>query len=144
MEDGIMADLVDEVTEFLASYPPDVRDVALELRAQVLETIPGTREMLDRPARIVGYGFGTGYRDLICTIIPSKTGVKLGIAGGADLPDPNGLLHGAGKRHRYVAFGAPADVKTPGLKRLLEAAIAARKVDAGPGPRRATDRKAGR
>jgi hypothetical protein len=125
-----MADAANEVTEFLASYPPPVRDVALQLRDQVLRAIPGTRELLDRPARIVGYGFGTGYRDLICTIIPSRTGVKLGIVGGAKLADPNGLLDGEGKRHRYVAFRALADLNKAGLTPLLEAAVAAWKADA--------------
>jgi hypothetical protein len=135
MADAFMADAVNEVTEFLGSYPPAVRDVALALRDQVRGAIPGTREILDRPARIVGYGFGTGYRDLICTIIPSKTGVKLGVVGGATLPDADGLLEGEGKRHRYVAFRTPADVKKPGLTPLLEAAVAAWKADA---PRRTT------
>jgi hypothetical protein len=129
-EENTMADRTNEVTDFLASYPPQVRDVALKLRETILAKIPDAREMLDRPARIVGYGFGTGYRDVICTIIPSKTGVKLGIARGPDLPDPKGLLEGEGKRHRYVSFSGPSDLKRPGLKPLLNAAVAAWKVDA--------------
>jgi hypothetical protein len=120
-----MADTTDQVAGFLDTYPPTVRDVALELRRTIMSVIPDVRETLDRSARIVGYGFGSGYSDTICTIIPSKKGVKLGIARGTKLPDPNGLMEGAGKLHRYVALGTLADLKRPGLKPLLKTAVAA-------------------
>ena len=93
-----------ETADFLAQYPPSVRDLALELRQMILMTIPGALETVDRASRVVAYGFGPGYADMICTIIPSKTGVKLGIVRGAELPDPHGLLEGAGKLHRHVAL----------------------------------------
>ncbi len=75
---------------------------------------------------MVGYGFGTGYKDMICTIILSKTGVKLGIVNGASLADPKGLLEGAGKRHKYVAFSATSDLRKPGIVALLASAAKAR------------------
>jgi hypothetical protein len=102
-----------------------VQDVAMEARQMIIDTIPNLMEMLDRPAKVIGYGFGAGYKDLICTIILSKSGVKLGIVGSADLPDPDGLLEGAGKRHRYVALAKSSDVRKPGLKTLLKARVAA-------------------
>jgi hypothetical protein len=120
-----MPDTTDKVAGFLATYPPSVCEVALELRRTIVATIPDVRETLDRSARIVGYGFGSRYADTICTIIPSKKGVKLGIARGTKLPDPNGLMEGAGKLHRYVALVKLADLKRPGLKPLLKTAVAA-------------------
>ncbi len=68
---------------------------------------------------MIGYGFGAGYKDMICTIILSKAGVKLGIVGSAALPDPTRLLEGTGKRHRYVPIAEASDLKKPGLKSLL-------------------------
>ena len=124
-----MAKESDEVTAFFGMYPPAVRDVALELRRRILVTIPGAEEVLDRSARIVGYGFGSGYSNLVCTIIPSKTGVKLGLVDGVELPDPRGLLEGAGKRHRYVALKTLPDLKRPGLLALLRAGVALWKRD---------------
>lgn len=82
-------------------------------------------EMLDLPGKSLGYGFGSGYSGLICTIIPSRTGVKLGIVRGAELEDSMGLLEGAGKRHRYVAIATTSDLKKPGLEPLLKAALGA-------------------
>ena len=125
-----MAKPPDDVTAFLATYPAPVGEIALRLRKTVLSAIPGALEMLDLSGKVIGYGFGSGYSDLICTIIPSRTGVKLGVVGGADLPDPGRLLEGAGKRHRYVAFAESADLERPGLARLLEAALAAWKARA--------------
>ena len=61
----------------------------------------------------------------MCTLILSQTGVKLGIPYGAAMPDPNALMRGAGKVHRHVVLQTPADLKQPGLKALIKAALAA-------------------
>jgi hypothetical protein len=114
-----------EVDEFLATYPPAVKDIALPARELVVQTVPGATEMLDRSARCIGYGYGSGYKDMICSLLMSKTGVKVGIARGTELPDPHQLLQGSGKVHRHVQLRNVADVAHPGLKQLLEAALAA-------------------
>ena len=115
----------DDVLQFLSEYPAAVRDLGGQLRDIVRAAMPAAREELDRPGRVIGYGFGPGYSGLVCTIIPSKKGVKLGVVYGARLPDPNGLLEGSGKQHRYVAFTEPADLEKAGLKDLLRAAVTA-------------------
>lgn len=115
----------DDVDAFFAEYPAPVEELAHRLRALIFETVPGVGEMLDRSARVVGYGFGTGYKDTVCAIVMSKTGVKLGLSDGKSLPDPKGLLAGEGKRHAHVAFATPADLKRPGVKPLLRACHAA-------------------
>ena len=114
-----------EVLEFLNGYPTKVQDIALRLRSIVRSAVPGACETLDRSARIVGYGFGPGYSDTICVIIPSKKGVKLGIARATELPDPRGLLEGSGKVHRHVAFAERSDLRRAGLKALLASSLAA-------------------
>ena len=42
----------------------------------------------------------------------------------SELPDPHRLLQGSGKVHRHVQLRSVADVANPGLKQLLEAALA--------------------
>jgi hypothetical protein len=113
------------VLEFLGEYPAAAGDLARRLRAVVRAVIPAARKELDRPGRVIGYGFGPGYSGLVCTIIPSKNGVKLGVVNGARLPDPHRLLEGPGKQHRYVAFSKPADLEKAGLKELLHTAVSA-------------------
>lgn len=113
------------IAQFFAGYPSIVGELALGLRRVIRSTIPNTSETLDEPGRVVGYGVGSGYSGLVCTIIPSKTGVKLGIVRGAELSDPKGLLEGTGKRHRYVEFHTLSDLERDGVAELLKAAQAA-------------------
>ncbi|HSE44047.1 MAG TPA: hypothetical protein VLA89_01830 [Gemmatimonadales bacterium] len=107
----------------LASYPKEVQNTARAARQLILELIPGAVEVVDTKTAVVGYGYGTGYKDLVCTLILSKGGVKLGLVGGASLPDPRKLLEGSGKVHRYVPLGRPADLRRPGLRPLLHATL---------------------
>ena len=109
----------------LAKYPEPVHELAVETRDVILGVLPEAVEQIDAKANVVGYGLGTGYSNLICTIILSKSGVKLGLVGGAALPDPKHLLAGTGKVHRYVQISTTADVRRPGVKALLKAGVAA-------------------
>ena len=109
-----------ELDELLNLYKTDVQELARGARKLILAAVPEADEMVDLPARVIGYGYGQNYKDLICTIILSKGGVKLGIVGGATLPDPNVLMEGAGQKHRYVVLNEPADLKKVGLKKLIK------------------------
>jgi hypothetical protein len=109
----------------LADYPPEVREVALAARRLLNRAIPGAEETLDESARIIGYGYGPGYKGVVCTLILSRTGVKLGIVRGSELSDPKQLMRGSGKIHRHVQLQKIADLKRPGLASLLKAALTA-------------------
>jgi hypothetical protein len=95
----------------LASYSPGVQQVARTARKLLLDMLPGGRESVDPSAPVVGYGYGAGYKGLICTLILSKSGVKLGVIRGAELPDPTACSREAAKniatwrsrRHRIYA-----------------------------------------
>ena len=113
------------VTELVATLTPEVRTLALAVRTLVRAVLPRVQEIPDKAARLIGYGYGTGYRDMVATIILSRSGVKLGLVRGAELPDPRHLLAGSGKVHRYVAFTDAKQVNRPGVKRLLKAAYTA-------------------
>jgi hypothetical protein len=115
----------DDILRFFKEYPAAVSDLARQLRDSVRAAMPDAAEELDRSGRVIGYGFGPGYTGLVCTIIPSNKGVKLGFVYGARLPDPQALLEGPGKQHRYVAFAKPADLEKAGLKDLLRTAVTA-------------------
>ena len=114
-----------EADALLAAYPDSVRQLANAARSALVKALPGATETVDKSSKLLGYSYGPGYKGLVCTLLLSKTGVKLGIFRGAELPDPEGLLRGAGKVHRHVQLRAPADLESPELKRLLAAALAA-------------------
>jgi hypothetical protein len=108
-----------DVRGLLDGYAPEVRAVAISARTLIAEVIPQVEETVDAAARTIGYGFGPGYRGMICTLILSKQGVKLGIVDGATLADPDRLLAGMGKRHKYVELTSDADVLRPGVRALV-------------------------
>ena len=114
-----------DLDDFLSHYPAGVKDIALAARELVVQTVPNATETVDRTARLVGYALGRGYKNTICTLLMSQTGVKVGILRATELPDPDGLLQGSGKVHRHVQLRSVADVAKPGLKQLLEEALAA-------------------
>ena len=114
----------DEVEQFLAPYSAEISDLAWKLRALVLEIFPEAIELLDPPAKLIGYGFDRGYKGLVCGIALHKARVNLMFAQGTELPDPAGLLAGTGKRARHVKVQQPGDVDRPAVRALLEAAVA--------------------
>ena len=113
------------VDDLLPKYPDDVRALAEAARSALAKALPGVTEGVDLPAKLLSYSYGPGYKGLVCTLIMSKTGVKLGIFRGAGLPDPKRLLQGAGKVHRHVQLRVPGDLDRPELKELLDAALQA-------------------
>jgi hypothetical protein len=109
----------------LALYPEQVQEIASAARRLLKATLPGVEETVVPPAKLLGYSYGRGYKGLVCTVIMSQTGVKLGIFRGSELPDPKRLMAGTGKVHRHVQLSAVEDIKRPGLSQLLKAALAA-------------------
>ena len=63
----------------------------MKVRALVLDVIPQAIEQADSGAKIIGYGFGPKYADIVCVIMPVKSGVNLGFYRGTELPDKEGL-----------------------------------------------------
>lgn len=110
------------VLQFLDEYDSTVVDHVMLLRQLVTSVLPGVTEQLDIPARMIAYCYGQKNTELVCTIIPSKKGLKLGFNRGRDLPDPAGLLEGTGKISRFVVVENEEIINSPGLKELLRAA----------------------
>ena len=116
-----------KIDEFLSGYSEVVFTNALQLRKVLFNELPGIIEQIDIPAKMIAYCYGQKYAEMICTIIPSKKGIKLGFYKGMDLPDPDNLLEGTGKISRYVELNSAEEIKSPGLKKLIESALAAYK-----------------
>jgi hypothetical protein len=122
---------LNNVESFLAAYPPQVQEIAEAARGFLNEVLPGAEESVDESARLLAYSYGPGYKGLVCTLIMSQKGVKLGINKGAELPDPEKLLEGSGKVHKYVQLRRAADLEQAGLRELLEEAARRRKGGTG-------------
>ena len=112
-----------KIDNFLSQYNEDVFSNALKLREVLFANLPGIIEQIDIPAKMIAYCYGQKYADLICVIIPSKKGLKLGFNRGTELPDPGGLLKGTGKISRYVIIKSDKEIKSPAIKKLLLSAL---------------------
>ena len=106
-------------------YGDAVSSLGYAVRELILQELPGVTETHDGPANMLAYGYGPGYKESVCTIIPSKKGIKLGFYKGTELPDPAHVLTGSGKVHKYVDVKS---VENPGdevLRNLLSHALKA-------------------
>jgi hypothetical protein len=110
------------IRDFFSAYSPEVYNRALKVRSLIIEKLPGITEQIDLSAKMVAYGYGPKYRDMICVIIPSKKGLKLGFNRGTELPDPHHLLEGTGKISRYIVIHHDTIAESPALKELLASA----------------------
>ena len=113
------------VEALLSGYPTDVQELAQHIRRWVKKLLPHASEHADMSARLIGYSYGPGYKGAVCTLILSKTGIKLGLVGGAALADLHGLLAGKGKVHRHVPLRKSEDLQQAGLQQLVLASSAA-------------------
>jgi hypothetical protein len=108
--------------QVLAPYPVEVQAIARQTRTSVLELLPSPIETVDGSGPYISYGSTSGYKGIVCTIIVSKGGVKLGLSGGASLADPDALLEGSGKVHRYIVIKSAGDLRRPEVLSLIRAA----------------------
>jgi len=111
--------------EVLQTCPPEAQVLAGKARRLLLKLLPEAEETVDPTAPVWSYGFGPGYRGMICTLLLSKSGVKIGFVNGATLPDPAGLLEGSGKKHKYIQLKTASDLNRPAVKQLIQAAFTA-------------------
>ena len=112
------------IDDFLSEYSETVFNNAIQLREIVLVNLPDIIEQIDLPAKMIAYCYGQKYAELICVIIPSKKGLKLGFNRGTELPDPKGLLKGTGKISRYTEIKSEADIHSPAVQALIKAGLA--------------------
>jgi hypothetical protein len=110
------------VDGILSMYKNGVSSLGLQLREFLLGQLENIIEYPDAAANIIGYGYGPGYKSLVCTIIPSKKGIKLGFYKGSELPDPCNILRGSGKVHRYVEIESGDDLNKPAIRKLVKEA----------------------
>ena len=116
-----------QVEDILMKYDESISSLGLQLREFLLSQLDGCTETPDFSGNIIHYGYGTGYIDTVCTIIPSKKGIKLGFYRGSELTDLEKLLKGSGKVHRYVEIKSKKHIQDRALKQLMKEAINALK-----------------
>jgi hypothetical protein len=120
--------LTDEQVEaFLAGSDPNAAAIARAVRVKLLEVFPDAIETADGGE--LGLGLDRGYTGLVFTVAPQRGYVNVGVARGAALDDPAGLMEGRGRVHRHVKIRDAERLDDSDLDDLLRRAVAARRAD---------------
>jgi hypothetical protein len=114
-----------QLLTYLASYGPHLSRLTLAVRQVVLEEAPEAIESISKGyALSIGFSFtGKPLKDGFCYTATYSSHVNLGFNRGALLPDPNGVLAGAGKLMRHIQIHSENDLDRPFIRRYLQAAI---------------------
>jgi hypothetical protein len=109
--------------EAVATASDHVRDLAYQLRKLVVKVMSDVVEVPWPKLRMASYGVGPRKQsEHYCYIAVQKEDVNLGFYSGAELPDPEELLHGTGKLLRHVEIREAKAIRTRALRQLLEVA----------------------
>jgi hypothetical protein len=113
-----------QLDELLSSSSPQIAAVARELRAVVAAALPERVEQVDFGNRLLAIGRSMKMRDLLFAIIPHGAHVNLQLADGVDLPNPDGLIAGTGKRIRHIKVRSVEAARSPAVRAAVDAQIA--------------------
>src|SRR5436305_14191330 len=110
--------------KFLRPYDRQVQELALKLRALVLEEMaPCYENIYDAYSAVaIGYGTSDRLRDGIFHIAVYSKHVNLGFNEGATLDDPKRILQGNGRQIRHITIKSAADIKRPELRAYIRRA----------------------
>jgi hypothetical protein len=137
---------MNEIADYLAPYPPEIRATADHLRALIKQTVPGVLEAVYHGWQLIGYrrpsGKGSRY---FCFIAPHSAFVRLGFEWGVLLADPGRLLQGDGTQVRHLDLPNTAvfsdDLLTAYILEAAEVVLLNKEQKAALVLRRAADRE---
>ncbi len=118
--------------QLLDTMTPEMREIAIALKAMILAVDSNAVEVVRMGDRAATYGVGPkkmteGYT----YILPHAKWVNLGFFQGAFLPDPTGLLEGAGAKMRHVKIRNLETCRNPAIREMLATALKERKAALG-------------
>lgn len=109
--------------EFLDKYPPPLQELANALRALVRETLPDVVESVNAGWGLLAYRVPNGKTTVYFGYIGADGDhAHLGFEYGILLPDPKGLLEGAGTQVRYLTIRRTREIRKKEFAILIRAA----------------------
>ena len=105
-----------------------VKEIARRLRQLIIEVYPDVVEVPWPKQRIIGYGVGPKkMSEHFCYIGAHRDHVNLGFYYGAELPDPEGLMEGTGKKLRHIKVRDAEEIDGSSLRQYIQLALDERK-----------------
>ena len=118
-----------QVARLLGEHPAPIQEIERALRAVIREAAPSVVESVDFGNRLIAFGRSMRMRGLLFAIIAHADHVNLQLADGVDLPDPDGLIEGTGKRIRHVKIRSAEQASAPAVVAVIDAQLRARPED---------------
>jgi hypothetical protein len=110
----------DGFEEIMAQAGPETEALARRAKALIEEVMPDVVEVPWPKQNIIGYGVGPKkMSEHFCYIGVFKSHVNLGFYYGSELPDPENLLEGTGKRLRHIKISQSEQLENPAIRNLI-------------------------
>lgn len=114
------------LAEFIAKFSPEHQRMIRAVRKRLRERFNGAYELAydNYNFFVIGYSPTERPSDAILSMACGSNGVSVCFLHGATLPDPTGILAGAGKQTRFIHLDAPDLLGRADVEALIAEAIA--------------------
>jgi hypothetical protein len=113
-----------QLAAFIAKFEPAHAKLIRACRAELRKQLPTAIELVydNYNFFVIGYCSAPRASDCIVSLAAATNGVGLSFYYGSSLPDPEHLLLGSAKQNRFIRIPAVATLRSPGVRKLIEAA----------------------
>ena len=118
-----------DVDRLLSGHSAELQAIERALRATIRTEFPDAIERVDFGNKLIAFGRSMRMRGLQLAIIAHRDWVNLQLADGADLPDPDGVIEGTGKRIRHVKVRTVEAASSKPVVAAIRAQLTARSED---------------
>ena len=121
----------EQLRSFIAKFEPRHQRLIRAVRRALRQRLAGANELVydNYNFLVIGYSPTERPSDTILSIAAGANGVSVSFPyGGATLPDPHGLLEGAGKLNRFTRVESAETLARAEVEALIAAAVARAKV----------------
>lgn len=115
-----------DIDRLLAEHSAEIQAIERALRATIKAAVPTAVEQVDFGNKLIAIGRTMKMSGLLFAIIAHAEWVNLQLPDGVDLPDPEGLIEGTGKRIRHVKVRSVEAASSAAVIAIIEAQLAAR------------------
>lgn len=135
-----MASTKNQIAAFIARSTPDIASQFRKARTEVRALFPRGFELVYDNYNALGCGYSTTAKasGVVISLVAYPKWVTLFFFHGAKLPDPGGILQGAGSRIRSVRLASPEVLKSRAVRAFLKQAIAPHREGFDAAPRLST------
>ena len=119
-----------QLESFIEKYSPEIQEQAAIVLAKMRERLPNAIEMVYDNYNALVCGFSPTDRpsEAIFSVVLYPRYIGICFIQGAGMPDPHGLLQGAGNQVRWIRLSSPADLDRPEVIETMDIAMDSAKV----------------